>query len=615
MASQIPANVCVALDEAMSRVFRAGGLPAGGLGKSFSAILNDALTVGGGGGSFTNIVLSTPSGTAVQVNSGASIDLDGGVGSDYLYDNAGVATFNGPLTASSFTSASSVLLTSSIASGSASTGAFNLNTIHTLSGASDLLFNVENNGVSKFSIDKSGNLTLAGTLPSSSFSSSVASGAASAGAFQFNTTNTLSGASDLLLNIMNNTVSEFTLDKTGNASTSAGSYSVTGATNGANAFATNAGGVISLDGAAQGAYIWSNTVGNVFTAASKVVDGASAVGFKMATNNSLSTSGALHTTWYNASTQIMSLDKSGNVQIAGPTLTLGGSSGVAVTYDSADGFLLLNSSGHNGVLVIGKLVPNTTTYDLGQGGGNLSWRDLYLSGVFRGTSTTGSTELLSSVANGSATNGAIQINTVSTLSTTGDLLFNVENNGSQKFYIDYAGNYTTVGTASITGGALTLSNVTAGKIGLSITNNTGIDFSGAAVGGAYGTGSISYNNPQFTIGNSIAISGYSKSQGRIASWNFQTATGTSYTVAAKDEIVGMSDDATRTLTLLHAAAAGTCITVRDTSGSSTSGHTITISVATSGNIDGASTYVITPGTSLCVQLVSDGTNYWSIAKF
>jgi hypothetical protein len=52
-------------------------------------------------------------------------------------------------------------------------------------------------------------------------------------------------------------------------------------------------------------------------------------------------------------------------------------------------------------------------------------------------------------------------------------------------------------------GGLSLQNIGAGQIGLSVTNNTGIDFSGAALGVGYGAGSISYNNPQFQAGSTF----------------------------------------------------------------------------------------------------------------
>lgn len=100
---------------------------------------------------------------------------------------------------------------SSVASGSASAGAFQFNTASTLSGASDLLCAFQNNGTAEMQVDKSGNESQLGgystsstTLPQSQttgasdygFKTAVASGSASAGAYQWNTANALGGITD-----------------------------------------------------------------------------------------------------------------------------------------------------------------------------------------------------------------------------------------------------------------------------------------------------------------------------------------------------------------------------------------------------------------------------------
>lgn len=85
---------------------------------------------------------------------------------------------------------------------------------------------------------------------------------------------------------------------------------------------------------------------------------------------------------------------------------------------------------------------------------------------------------------------------------------------------------------------------------------------------------------------------------------------TSYVTAATDRYVAMSDDAARTISATIPPA-GATLTVVDTSGSSTSAHTITLTAAT-GTLHGNG--VITPGTNTAMSLLSDGTDLWLLFK-
>lgn len=98
--------------------------------------------------------------------------------------------------------------------------------------------------------------------------------------------------------------------------------------------------------------------------------------------------------------------------------------------------------------------------------------------------------------------------------------------------------------------------------------------------------------------------------GDVALGNIQV--GTSYAALQGDQIIFMSNDATRTATLPSTPQIGQRITVQDTSGSVTVGHTITISPA-AGNIDGGASTVITPGTNKSKTMVYDGTAWWVTA--
>jgi hypothetical protein len=90
---------------------------------------------------------------------------------------------------------------------------------------------------------------------------------------------------------------------------------------------------------------------------------------------------------------------------------------------------------------------------------------------------------------------------------------------------------------------------------------------------------------------------------------FNSQSGTSYASTANDRVIGMSDDAARTITPTITPS-GTTLLVVDTSGSVTAGHTITFSGGAT--IHGVAT--ITPGTNKAVEMVSDGTAFWVVFK-
>jgi hypothetical protein len=93
-------------------------------------------------------------------------------------------------------------------------------------------------------------------------------------------------------------------------------------------------------------------------------------------------------------------------------------------------------------------------------------------------------------------------------------------------------------------------------------------------------------------------------------------TGSSYTALSSDFVILMNDDAARTLSLPQSPA-GQWYIVVDDSGSTTAGHTITIST-TAGVLwvagATASSLVITPGTTSTVSVMSDGTNFYLMSR-
>jgi len=93
----------------------------------------------------------------------------------------------------------------------------------------------------------------------------------------------------------------------------------------------------------------------------------------------------------------------------------------------------------------------------------------------------------------------------------------------------------------------------------------------------------------------------------VGNWNAQG--GTTYQVTAADRYIALSDDAARVITLV-ALPAGATLTFLDTSGSVTSGHTITFT----GTPTVHGTATITPGTNKACTLVSDGTDFWLLYK-
>jgi hypothetical protein len=123
--------------------------------------------------------------------------------------------------------------------------------------------------------------------------------------------------------------------------------------------------------------------------------------------------------------------------------------------------------------------------------------------------------------------------------------------------------------------------------------------------------------PQFNVVSCNTVAPLSNlavvySQGEIVQTNQQS--GSSYVALASDNCIFMSQDSLRTVSIPGASPAGTTYQVIDNSGSSTAGHTITVT-ATSGNIHGAASAVITPGTNKSLLLMSDGANYWLLSKF
>jgi hypothetical protein len=95
-------------------------------------------------------------------------------------------------------------------------------------------------------------------------------------------------------------------------------------------------------------------------------------------------------------------------------------------------------------------------------------------------------------------------------------------------------------------------------------------------------------------------------------YGFTSQSGVSYTAKDYDHVIGMSQDAARTVTLPGTRPAGTHYVVIDTSGSNDPSHTITVTPA-AGRINGAASAVITLGTNKALEVISDGTNYWIIA--
>jgi hypothetical protein len=92
--------------------------------------------------------------------------------------------------------------------------------------------------------------------------------------------------------------------------------------------------------------------------------------------------------------------------------------------------------------------------------------------------------------------------------------------------------------------------------------------------------------------------------------------GSSYTPVVSDSVILMTDDAARTVAL-PVFGAGTVVTIVDDSGSTTAGHTITVTPASgSVYVGGAShaTIVVTPATNSSIILLSDGINYYCLAR-
>jgi hypothetical protein len=154
------------------------------------------------------------------------------------------------------TGASATGFQTSVASGSASAGAFQFNTVNSLVGGSDVLFMVNNNGTGKLILnaagdlsitagqhvqfDTSGNVHIHENVSEMILVSNPASGASSAGAFQFNAATTLSGASDLLAVFQNNATTKVSIGFDGTITSNQAS--------GSNAIVLTAGSKISFNG-------------------------------------------------------------------------------------------------------------------------------------------------------------------------------------------------------------------------------------------------------------------------------------------------------------------------------------------------------------------------------
>lgn len=177
-------------------------------------------------------------------------------------------------------------------------------------------------------------------------------------------------------------------------------------------------------------------------------------------------------------------------------------------------------------------------------------------------------------------------------------------------------NETISGNLTVTG-ANTVSGVETINNNLVVTGNASIGgnttLTGTlGVGGATILSSTLSVAAATTLSTTLGVTGKTTlNGGEVVHFNPQA--GAAYIALASDQIIGMSDDAIRTVSIPGGSPAGTLYTIKDTSGSVTVGHTITITT-TAGNIEGIGSFVITPGTNTSVSVFSDGTNYWIMCK-
>ena len=273
---------------------------------------------------------------------------------------------------------------------------------------------------------------------------------------------------------------------------------------------------------------------------SQVADGATAVAFTLNNTNALGTAGAKLLSLQNAGTEEVAIDKGGKIftnsigAISASSLSLYGaptSNGSAIgtslgssTVLSMAGDKLLQvknsatekaSVDYNGLgTFLGGLTVaankaltfsscsitesasggGTLTVSTGGGGLALSASPLTLSNgqtIYFNTSQTdgllfsgGIHTLTSSVANGAASSGVLNLNTTATLNTAGDLLLSAKNNGASKFSVDYAGNTTLAANATLTFSTSSINE--SGGNTLHLVGGAG----GTTLGGGGGSGGV-----------------------------------------------------------------------------------------------------------------------------
>jgi hypothetical protein len=122
----------------------------------------------------------------------------------------------------------------------------------------------------------------------------------------------------------------------------------------------------------------------------------------------------------------------------------------------------------------------------------------------------------------------------------------------------------------------------------------------------------------FSVGNGEATTATSAvppnwiSFGQGVVYGFKSVSDQQYNANNWDHVIGMSNDAPRTVNIPGKRPAGSHYVIIDISGAVDAGHTITV-VPSLGRINSASNAVITPGTNRALELVSDGTDYWIIS--
>ena len=97
-------------------------------------------------------------------------------------------------------------------------------------------------------------------------------------------------------------------------------------------------------------------------------------------------------------------------------------------------------------------------------------------------------------------------------------------------------------------------------------------------------------------------------------YGFTSQSGDKYPAKNWDHVIGMSQNAQRTVTLPGKRPAGTHYIIIDTSGAGSADGQNTITVITAaGSINGSNKAVITPGRNRAMEVISDGANYWIIS--